>query len=170
MNKLVKPIALALLSLFSLQMLSGCFGKFSLVRKVYDINKGIMGDDITGRLVRTLVMYVFYFIPVYGIAGLIDVVILNLIEFWTGKNPLSMLPGEKDTQFVTFHGKTYRMTAEPLKMSIVDMSTNKESVLYFEKGSNAVSMMNNGQMVKVAEFKIEERGFASLGKSMAAFN
>ena len=41
---------------------------------------------------RELVFLCLYVIPVYPIAGAIDLIIVNSIEFWTGTNPLNGEP------------------------------------------------------------------------------
>jgi hypothetical protein len=63
---------------------SGCFGSFALVRKVYGINESISDN----KFIRWVVFLGFSIIPVYGISGLVDVLVLNSLEFWTGSNPL----------------------------------------------------------------------------------
>jgi hypothetical protein len=65
---------------------SGCFGSFNLTRKLYGWNKGVSND----KFVRELVFLGLNVVPVYDIAGFIDVVVTNSIEFWTGTNPVSM--------------------------------------------------------------------------------
>jgi hypothetical protein len=100
-------------SLFSLAMGSllvtqtGCFGEFALVRKVYDWNDNLSDS----KFVKTLVFYVLNIIPVYGIASFIDVVILNLIEFWSGSNPLSMNEGDYEMQMATINGDDFKIEA-----------------------------------------------------------
>jgi hypothetical protein len=63
---------------------SACYGKFALTRKVYELN----GQITDNKFVHSLVMWAFQIIPVYGCAAAVDVVVLNLIEFWTGSNPM----------------------------------------------------------------------------------
>lgn len=65
---------------------TGCFGSFNLTRKVWTFNKTVSED----KFVQELVFLAFAVIPVYSIAGLLDVVIVNSVEFWTGENPVSM--------------------------------------------------------------------------------
>lgn len=61
---------------------AACFGSFPLTKKVYTFNKNVSPD----KWVRELVfLAIGPLVPVYGVAGLIDVLILNSIEFWTGK-------------------------------------------------------------------------------------
>jgi hypothetical protein len=61
---------------------AGCFGKFQLTRKLYDINQSI--DE---KYIRSAATWVFV-IP-YAVTGLLDFVVFNVIEFWTGENPVA---------------------------------------------------------------------------------
>jgi hypothetical protein len=63
---------------------SGCFGSFALVRKVYGINESISEN----KFIRWAVFLGFSIIPVYAISGAVDALVLNSLEFWTGNNPL----------------------------------------------------------------------------------
>jgi hypothetical protein len=86
---------------------TGCFGEFALTRRVWEWN-----DDLSdSKFVKTLVFYVLNIIPVYGIASFIDVVILNLIEFWSGSNPMSMNEGDYEMQMATIKGEKFKMEA-----------------------------------------------------------
>lgn len=60
----------------------GCYGSFALVQKVHKWN-GTFGN----KFVNELGFLVLNIVPVYGVAAFIDVIVLNSIEFWTGKNP-----------------------------------------------------------------------------------
>ena len=91
---------------------TGCFGSFALVKKVYEFNESVSDN----KVVQTLLFYVFNIIPVYGVASFIDVVILNLIEFWSGSNPISMEAGEVEQQLMTIKGDTYKVTATQNKL------------------------------------------------------
>jgi hypothetical protein len=61
---------------------AGCFGKFQLTRKLYDINQSI--DE---KYIRSAATWIFV-IP-YAVTGLLDFVVFNVIEFWTGENPVA---------------------------------------------------------------------------------
>ncbi len=65
-------------------MASGCYGPFTLVRKVYNWNGGVSNN----KWVVELVYLVCTWLPVYGIAGAADAIIFNSVVFWTGKNML----------------------------------------------------------------------------------
>lgn len=62
---------------------AGCFGSFSAVRKLWAWN-----DDVGDKWVNWLVFVGLSFIPVYPLFGLADLLVLNSLEFWTGKNPV----------------------------------------------------------------------------------
>lgn len=79
---------------------SGCFGRFALVNKLYDINKGV-----GNKWVQTIVFWVFVILPVYELASLGDALIFNLIEFWSGHNPLAMNDGPAQERVVQADGK-----------------------------------------------------------------
>ncbi len=79
----------ALFVAVSIFMLSGCYGKFNLTRKVYNIN-----GSVDNKFLRSAVTWAFIIIPVYGIAALLDFILFNTIEFWTGSNPIA--EGEKE--------------------------------------------------------------------------
>lgn len=46
-----------------------------------------------------IIFLVFCAIRVYSFAVFVDAVILNLIEFWTGSNPISMNEGDIEIQY-----------------------------------------------------------------------
>lgn len=79
---------------------SGCFGGFNLTRKVYRFNKDVSPD----KWVRELVFLGLVVLPVYGFASLIDALIINSIEFWSGRNPVVV--GKEPTVKVVEKGDT----------------------------------------------------------------
>jgi hypothetical protein len=82
-----KGIALVLVAAVG-ALSAGCFGKFQLTRKLYDINQSI--DE---KYVRSAATWIFV-IP-YALTGILDFVIFNVIEFWTGENPAASAPVTK---------------------------------------------------------------------------
>ena len=49
----------------------------------------VNGDQQTNRMAQSVVMVILVIVPVYQLAALADAVIVNSIEFWTGKNPMT---------------------------------------------------------------------------------
>lgn len=84
---------------------TGCFGEFALVKKVYDWNDGVTDN----KFVKSLVFFALCVIPVYELAGFLDAVVFNLIEFWSGTNPLAMEEGDHEMQLMTMKGERFQV-------------------------------------------------------------
>ena len=87
-------------------MMSGCFGQFALTRKLYNWNASV-GDKWANELVYLIAAHL---IPVYGIAGLADALIINSIEFWTGENPVHSASAAQPKHFALGNGSEGVMT------------------------------------------------------------
>lgn len=77
-------------------VLSGCYGKNACFNKLHDWN-GTLGN----KWLNSIVHFFLNIFPVYMIClGLVDGLVLNTIEFWTGSNPLASGDSyyEKDAQ------------------------------------------------------------------------
>lgn len=108
-----KKAALGLSLIVLGSSLQGCYGNFNLTRKLYTWN-GTVGD----KWVNSIVMVVLMVVPVYGVVGAVDFVVLNAIQFWTGKNPVTMAPGEKEIQLVHWKGEDYILTASHNRLDV----------------------------------------------------
>jgi len=89
MSRWFRPLSLALALTFGVTAGAACYGKFPLTKKVYTWN----GQATGSALVNNLLFWALLIIPVYELAGLGDAIILNLIEFWTGSNPMASADG-----------------------------------------------------------------------------
>jgi hypothetical protein len=87
----IRLVSVALIVVFMLATV-GCYGSFNLVKKVYTWN-GKLGD----KWLNEVAFLALCIVPVYEIAGGIDAVVLNSLEFWTGKNPVSADNGRSVT-------------------------------------------------------------------------
>lgn len=80
-----KVLALVLAMSVGVALSFGCYGKFQLTRNLYEVNRSV--ED---KYLRSAVTWLFV-IP-YGITGFLDFAVFNLIEFWTGENPVAVGP------------------------------------------------------------------------------
>lgn len=137
---------------------TGCFGSFALVKKVYEFNDNASDN----KFVKTLLFYALNIVPVYGIAGFLDVVIFNLLEFWTGSNPIAMNEGEFEEQLMTFKGETYKLTATKNQMKFQKLSPegleDLGSMLFSEEKSSW-SFAKEGERVELMTIKENEVDF-----------
>jgi hypothetical protein len=86
-----RSVAMIMIAGFVPVATAGCFGKFQLVRKVYQFNKDISHD----KWVQWLTFLVLSIVPIYYIAGLVDMIVANSLEFWTGTNPIQAEVGTR---------------------------------------------------------------------------
>jgi hypothetical protein len=59
---------------------AGCFGRFPAVSAVYGFNKSASSNGV----VRSLLMVAMIIIPVYAVASLVDILVLNVVDFFNG--------------------------------------------------------------------------------------
>jgi uncharacterized protein DUF3332 len=84
MKRASRLLAVLCVALLSVQV-SGCFGRFSLTRAMWDFNKNVSPN----KFIQWAVFLVMVVVPVYEIGTLVDALVINSIEFWTGQNPVS---------------------------------------------------------------------------------
>jgi|JI102314A1RNA_FD_contig_21_4519101_length_635_multi_4_in_0_out_0_1 hypothetical protein len=118
----MRRILITLLGLLTVSASMHCYGGFVLTKKINNWN-GSLGDKWVKSIINIPIC-----IFVYPITGLIDVVVLNLLEFWTGSNPLAMKEGEIETQLVQKDGHDYMITATANKFSIFEIKQGKAEV------------------------------------------
>lgn len=155
--KHVKLTVAMFLASWFLLVQTGCFGRFALVRKVYEFNDDIAGDDLGGRFIKNLVYWVFNIIPVYGIAGFLDGIIFNLIEFWTGSNPLAMVEGQQEIQLVRKGNDLFKMTASKNTMHVKQLkgaNAGQEVTFVWQPNENTWYMIQNDEYTKLADIQI----------------
>lgn len=115
MRKINSSLAIILVVALGFAQTS-CVGSFKLFNKVLSWNK-----KVSSKFVNELVYLLFWIIPVYEISLLIDGVVLNTIEFWTGSNPLAMNSGEKETKIVEQNGVRYQVTASQNRFDFIQL-------------------------------------------------
>ena len=151
MKKTVICIALSSTLLFS-----SCLGSFQAFNNLKDWNHEISDS----KFVNNLVFWGLNIIPVYGLFFLGDMIIFNVIEFWSGSNPIAMKEGESETQMVEHDGNTFEMTATKNRMQIAVVEGpkkgNKVDLVYHPHDKSWNAVKPNGEVIKLSSF---EEGF-----------
>jgi len=62
-----------------------CIGRMAVTREVSRFNLSVA----EGRAGREITFFLLHVVPVYPLAYLLDIFIINSIEFWGGENPVS---------------------------------------------------------------------------------
>jgi hypothetical protein len=134
---------------------TGCTGSFALTRKVWEFHRGM-----ENKWVDELVFLVCAILPVYSIATLVDAVIINSIEFWSGENPVMakkviksgdstiMMTKLSDTQIkLDMDGKTFMLVKSDKGVRMQD-TAGKELFLASAKDGSVAVTDANGTVVK----------------------
>lgn len=139
-----------------------CYGKFNLVREVYAINNKFNIGDPGGKVNgfgKSVFMIFLGILPVYAGAIIIDVVLLNLIEFWTDKNPLST--AENTTTSGSLVDGTSIEGFEENGEFHIKVSKNQDVKYYLAK-KNEKGVLYEKRNGKYEKISIEEIKFGSL--------
>ena len=139
MKKIITSVSVAAL-------LTGCLGQNALFDTVQDWN----ADATNNKFVNQGISFAFWWIPVYGLSLLGDIIIFNSIEFWTGTNPISK------------EGAKVAGTTE----TVTDGLGNEAELTYNADGSISVIatherytlIKEGGQVIKVQDDKREVLG------------
>ena len=155
MRRYLKFTALLLSLTLVTVSVSSCYGRFALTRKIYTWN----GSVSENKFVQSLVFWGLNIIPVYGIGGFVDAVFLNLVEFWTGSNPMAMKDGIKDTKQVTIEGTRYDITMSKNRIDVVQRSGSdigKTTTMIYVEAAQAWYMKFPDGMKKIAQVNSDE--------------
>ncbi len=125
-----RAIAVGVISVFLPLSTVGCFGKFELTKKLYRYNRDFHPDK---WMVQVLGLVLAFF---YGGAIVLDAVLFNSLEFWTGKNPI--LASNGATKVVTVaDGRVITMTRVDDNTISVSVGDHPDLVLVREDRSIA---------------------------------
>lgn len=124
-------ITLAILMLGGGMLSTGCMGSWKLTKSLYNWNDKASGN----RYINNVLFWVLGGVQIYSICVIIDAIAFNLVEFWTGSNPMSMKPGEIEQQIVIGKdGNQYQITATQNRFDIFTLSGEnkgaKHAVIY----------------------------------------
>ncbi len=121
---------------------SGCYGQFALTRKLYEWN-GSLGN----KFLNTVVMWAFMIIPVYAVVSFVDLIVLNLVEFWTGSNPMATLQHDDGSQT-----RLTRLTPDLVRLERLVAGVVTHSIDLQRSGEGAVMALDqSGDVLRQAE-------------------
>lgn len=129
--------------------LTGCYGQNALFNKIHDWN-GTLGN----KWLNSIVHFFLCIIPVYGISlFLIDGLVLNTVEFWTGSNPLASGDTyyEKDAQGNQV--AAVKNADGTLSVEIIDAQGNKAD-LTLQRDENVVRALDSQGNI-VAQYDVK---------------
>lgn len=146
-----KTFKISVLLLAATIMFSSCLGSFQLTNKVLTMTK-----SIGNKWANELVFAACCILPVYEITVLVDAIVLNSIEFWTGEKLIANV-GEKkvvknnegkDVE-ITVMENGYNLTDGVASVNLVfDSETQIWSAEYNDQSTNLIKFVddNNAQL------------------------
>jgi hypothetical protein len=116
-------------------MTTGCYGNFNLTQRYWHWN----GHVTENKWANEGIFLLSVIIPVYWVTTLVDGIVLNSVEFWTGKNWVDAPAGD--------HKMTGKLD-DKHEYSLTRMSDNTVKVELFEDGNLQKTLtidQSNGQ-------------------------
>jgi len=96
-------------------------------------------------------------VPVYGLFIAGDVLFFNLLEFWTGDNPIAMAEGEEDIQYAKIEGQDVKMTATKNHFTVEVLSGENEGktleMVYTPENKTWNAIGEDGELTKLASMQ-----------------
>ena len=143
-------MALTLALAVGLTSFQGCIGNFVVTKKILNWNQ-----RLSSKWVNELVFLLMVIIPVYGVAILIDGIVLNSIEFWTGSNPMAMKAGEVETKYVSKDGVKYKIEVSQNRYHFIQLegpNMGDSADLIYNPDTKTWSIGNGKEIKKMAQF------------------
>ena len=143
-----KRILCIILIVFIMGMsFTGCNGQYVLWNKAHPFF-----SNLGGKWVGAVVNWICWIVPVYAICFFGDIIILNVIEFWSGSNPMALNTLEQTDENGT------RITAVKNDDGTLSLTfttiTGETSEYLLERNGNDFSMFDtNG--VLISSYNIE---------------
>lgn len=128
----------AILLIASMLPLQSCIGSFGLTNRVINWN-----NQIGSKFVNELVFFAFWILPVYEVTSVADILVLNSIEFWSGKNPVDNQEEAYVKTVETQHGE-YTIACDEKGYTIASPE-GVETRLNFDDDSKTWSVISNGE-------------------------
>ena len=154
MRKRFIALVMAALMVFSALFMQGCYGSYPLFKKLNQ-----MVGSIDGRWGSTAVNVICWLTFVYGVTLLIDLLVLNTVEFWRGSDPLAMNEGESETQVVSYLGDLYKITATKNRFDVycIEGLRKGETASLIYDPETRIWRGENGEVVQLL-VKVNEDG------------
>jgi hypothetical protein len=125
---------------------TGCWGSFGLTKKMYDINKGF------GNKWISWIVFLIIGGPVTGISLMVDSLIFNTIEFWTGAKIISTGATYQETDANGNSVTAVKMEDGSLYMR-VDTATGETKELVLQKDEETIRILDaKGNLLKEAAY------------------
>ena len=141
--KKTKIAVYALLLAGSSLCFTSCIGSFTMTKNVMSWN-----NQVGNKFANELVFFLFWIVPVYEVTAVIDLAVLNSIEFWSGTNPMSA-----STKVVDTDNGRYLIACDGKGYTITHKTTGQSTRLEFLEDTNSWAVSDeNGELTPFMTF------------------
>lgn len=155
MSRIIRLVSITMLLVILTVGVAGCFGNFAATRKVYDFNQNF-GD----KWINQVMFWVLNVVPVYYVAGVVDILLFNTLEFWTGSNPMAMGPTDEVIKYASQDGKDYKITIRQNEVILEDVNNPAEELELCYKPLDKSWYLNSEEgLVKIATINDDKADF-----------
>jgi hypothetical protein len=139
---------------------TSCIGSFSLFKKLSSWNNTV-GDSWTNELV----FVVLCIVPAYEIALVIDIFVLNSVEFWTGDNPAQV---DTQTKQIETENGLFTITTDENGHKIQKAGSDEIVEFRFNKEENSWSLVSQEHEISLFQYMGENQAkvFLADGSTM----
>lgn len=141
MKKHFFTVAIVLAACSSL-MFTSCIGSFRLTNKVLSWN-----NQISNKFVNELVFLAFWILPVYEVTGIADLLVINTIEFWSGRNPM-----QASTKVIDTDSGRYLVKCDGKGYDVICQATGQSVRLDFDVDEQTWSVNVDGENIPFMTF------------------
>jgi hypothetical protein len=123
----------------------GCFGSFGLTRALHGFNAGF-GGPILQWIVFVVMATI---LPVYEIGVFADIFIFNVLEFWTGSNPMAARGESSETELVLEDGtRLWMRRSSGDRMHVVARKDGRELAMTLQAHVDGLTVVSErGQLM-----------------------
>ncbi len=137
MKKNILRSAVALLLCASI-MGTSCIGSFQLTNRLLGWNK-----TVGNKFINELVFFAFWILPVYEVTSLADILVLNSIEFWSGRNPMGDTASERVVE--SSGGEHFLVKSDADGYDIRNLETEQTMRLDYDSEDMSWNVEYNGE-------------------------
>ncbi len=140
----IKHLKVAALFLAASLLTTSCVGSFSLFNRVAKWNKHATSSKFLNEIIFLLIS------PAYAVCGVVDALVLNTVEFWSGSNPLAQKVGTTQ-EVLGKDGRYYAVTT--LKDGYEVKNPDGEVIKFvYDKKTDSWSQIQNGKKTEIFRF------------------
>ena len=143
-----KSLKTFVLFLTATVLFNSCIGSFGLFNKLLGWNQNLTGSKFLNELLFILIS------PAYAVSGVVDLFVLNTVEFWSGNNPVASNIG-KTEKVMGSDGIIYAVTTLEDGYKIAKPSGDEVFFVY-DKKDNSWSIKAENEEKKLV--KINDDG------------